>query len=410
MSFEIRPITEEEFPAFHRAAGLAFLDHTAPEDTEHEKSFFEFDRSLAAFDAGQIVATAEIFSFTLTLPGLAAVPAGGVSWITVLPTHRRRGILTDIMRQQARDMRERGEAIGMLYASESIIYGRFGYGLATQTANYEIRTRDGGFARAPETDGRIRFVDKDGARDILPEVYDRWRGTQPGALSRSPEYWEGTWRDPERHRPSGAGARFYVVHRAESGEPDGYVTYRIKDDWNDAGPNSTMLLREIVALTPAVRASIWRFCLDMDLVRTVTAYGFPPHEPLRWMLADPRQMRTTAIADGLWIRLLDIPAALAARRYLTEDRLVFAVADPFGPENDGCYELEGSPSGADCRRVDRQPDISLQVADLGAAYLGGVSFSLLAQAGRVVENTRGTLCRADVMFASAPPAFCGSHF
>ncbi len=409
MTIELRPITNDEYVAFHTAAASAFGDSPTTEEIEETRSIFEFDRSLAAFDSGRIVGNGILISFELTLPGAMTAPAGGVSWIGVLPTHRRRGILSSIMRQQFRDMRERGEILGILWASESIIYGRFGYGVATHEYKLEIDPRHGAFARTPEITGRLEFIDKEAARTLLPELWNRYRQLQPGELTRNDKYWTLVFRDREAHR-DGASAYFYVAHRAESGEIDGCVTYRVKSNWDGGFPQNALRLRSLVSTSPEARAALWQFLLHVDLVATITGYG-SVDEPLRWMLADSRRLRMTGPSDGLWVRLVDIPAALTSRRYQSSDRLVINVTDPFCPENDGNYRLEGAPEGATCKRSKAgKVDIALQITDLGAVYLGGVRFSTLARAGRIEECTRGALRRADVMFASDPAPLCQTGF
>jgi predicted acetyltransferase len=409
MEFELRPITPEEYLEFGRVGSKGFGHHAKDEEIEDGRALFEFDRSLAAFDGGKIVGTGLVVTFELTVPGGLTVPAGGVTWISVLPTHRRRGILTAIMRQQFSDVRERGEPLAMLWASESIIYGRYGYGVSTLHINYEIGAGHRSFAFHPHIAGNVRLVDKEEASKVLPNIYERIRLAVPGALSRRPEYWDHWLKDPDRWH-EGASARFYAVYRSESGTDDGYAAYRIKSDWNNGFPNSTLQLISMFSATDEARAALWKYCLNVDLVTKVEVWGVPNDEPLSWMLADPRRLRVTYYGDSLWTRLVDIPAALAGRTYATNDSLVFEIEDRFCPENSGRYRLEGSPDGAQCAASSEAADISLEVADLGAGYLGGVRFSTLAHAGRVVEHTSGALRRADMMFESEPQPYCTTDF
>ena len=409
MQFEIRPISPEEFLPFARSTALAFGEQPSDKELEEEKGLFEFDRSLAAFEDKRIVGTGLIDSFQLTLPGLIKIPAAGVTWIGVLPTHRRRGILTSIMQRQLHDMRERGEAVGMLYASESIIYGRYGYGAATFQARYAIDTRHRAFRHSLGTSGSVVLADKDQARAKIPALYDQYRQNQPGELSRSEAYWDLIFLDPEHWRRD-SSPRFYVLHQHENGEADGYATYRAKRSWQEGLPNNTMQLGTLTAFNPDVRAALWDFCLSVDLVQQVETGPFPLDEPLRWMLSDTRRLRTVSVNDGLWIRLVDIPEALSARRYMAEGELTIEVEDSFLPENSGAYHLETSGDDADCRRMTGACDLSLHVTDLGALYLGGHKFSSLAAAGRVKENKPGSIVRADSMFASDPAPWCSTDF
>lgn len=412
MDIQLRPVESDEFLTFARSAAMGFGEQFDGEEDlrelEDERPLFEFDRSLAAFDGDAIVGTGGIFSFRLTVPGPTTVPAAGVTWIAVLPTHRRRGILTSMMSRQLADVRERGEPLAILYASESIIYGRFGYGLASSQMRLEIEPRYGAFARSPELTGRVRFIDKEAAASILPPVFDRVRQQRPGEIGRRQEWWDLTLKDSKQSR-RGMSPLFIAVHESSEGDVDGFVTYRTKSNWENGFPANTLNIREVVAGTPRAYAGLWHFCLNVDLMQKVETRG-PVDEPVRWMLADPRRLQVPGYGDGLWARLVDIPAALAGRRYLTEGGLVIEVTDPFCPENDGCYRLEGGPDGAQCAATTGSPDLALQVADLGALYLGGSWPSTLARAGRIEERATGALRRADSMFASARAPYCSTGF
>lgn len=408
MNFTLRPIEPDEFVRFSRAAARAFGEHPKDDEIEEERRLLEFDRSLAAFDGDSIVGTGGILSFELTVPGQIQVPAAGVSWISVLPTHRRRGILTAIMRKQFIDIRERNEPVAMLYASESLIYGRFGYGMATTHLRCELETAHRTFAHHPPRTGRVGYIEKDDALAIIAPLFDEMRRRQPGAITRSAPYWALSMSDPKRWW-QGAGPRQYIVHYTDDGTADGYASYRVKAKWDDDFAANTVQVREIVALTHEARFALWEFLLNMDLVRIVEL-NTSLDEPLRWMLQDPRRLLTQGLTDGLWIRLVDIPASLAARRYRANDHLTIEVNDGFLPENDGVYRLEGGPEGAQCARTAASPDISVMAGDLGAVYLGGARLSSLAAAGRVVEHTPGAIGRADALFAADREPFCTTHF
>lgn len=410
MDYEIRAIGNDEFPAFALAGEMGFGSASiSDEDLAELIKTIELDRTMAVFDGTEIVGTGGAFSFQMTVPGLTTMPAAGVSWITVLPTHRRRGILRRMMQHQLADVRRRGEPLAILLASESVIYGRFGYGLSTTQVRYEIEPHHGTFGRAPESPGRVSIIDKERAKEILPAVYDRARQLHPGALSRPAEWWALYLSDPERHR-SGQSARFYVSYESRPGRVDGYCAYRVKQKWDDGFAQNQLMLGQLETTTAEARAGLWRYLLNVDLMTSIRTFPFPIDEPLRWMLADPRRLRVTEYGDFLWTRLVDIPKALSGRRYPTEDRLSFEVVDEFLPDNSGRYLLEGGPDGATCKRSRTKPDLTLQVADLGAAYLGAVHFTTLARAGRVVENTAGALRRADLMFATEPAAYCATDF
>lgn len=410
MTIEIRPIAMDEFVAYSRAADAAFAGRSTEEEIERWRATFELDRSLAVFEDARIVATAGAMSTELTLPGAVRLPVAGVITVTVLPTHRRRGLLTQMMRRQLEDVRAHGEAIAILTASESVIYGRFGYGVATSRMNFEIErahARLAPSAHALAQAGALRLVEQDEALSHLMALYDELRLRQIGAVSRTPAFWQAEMLPPV---PADAGSRFFVVCETAPGHVEGAVYYRIQRQVADNLHQTTLEIGELFALTPAARAALWRYCLTLDLTARLRAVRRPVDEPLRWMLADQRRLRVTANNDDLWLRLLDIPAALTARSYANTDRLVFAVADPFLPETTGSYTLECGPEGAECRRSEDAADLALDVADLGAAYLGGVRFSTLAAAGRVEERTPGALARADALFAAESVPYCGTPF
>jgi predicted acetyltransferase len=410
MSWEIRPITPDEFPTFIRVDGAAFSSPQTDEDIEAARGPFEFGRSLAAIEDGRFIGSAGAMSFDLTLPGYTTIPVAGVTWVAVLPTHRRRGVLTALMRRQLDDIRARGEALAVLTASESLIYRRFGYGAATSTIYVEIERSHNAFVEPRSFPGRYRFVEQEVAiNELLPPLYDAVRRSRVGELSRTPAKWKSQYRTPNAPF-NGFSPRLYVVYELQAGQVDGAVIYRSKLEWTDGVPDGTLQSSELIARTPEAYAALWRYCLDADLVARVRGLHRPVDDPLRWMLADSRRMQVTHLADNLWVRLLDSPVALGARRYATAGRLTLEVSDTFLPELAGRYILEGGPDGAVCTRSDQPPDLRLDVASLGATYLGGVSFSVLAQAGFVREETPGALARADAMFATFPAPYCSTPF
>ena len=277
----------------------------------------------------------------------------------------------------------------------------------------EIDRRDAAFGRGRTYgDGRVRLIDHEEALGVLPDVYERIRLHQPGAVSRNPAFWRGLLQitpDPADE----LGPRYYVTYTEAGGKRvDGVAHYRIKPSWDRGYPAHTLQVGELLAVTPEAYAGLWHYLLSVDLVETIRAARRPVQEPLRWLLADPRRFRTTRIADELWVRLVDIPAALAARQYRGSDRLVFVVSDPFRPEAAGhvLLETEAEDGGATASYTAMGGDLALDVADLGAAYLGGVSFALLAQAARVVELTPGSLARADRLFSTDRAPYCGTPF
>jgi predicted acetyltransferase len=409
MDIDIRPITPDQGDQFSGVLATAFGEtFTEEELADHDRSF-EYDRSIGAFDGDRIVGTGGAFSMDLTLPGLTTIPIGGLTAISVLPTYRRRGILRSMIAYHFEETEGRGELVSALGASESVIYGRFGYGLATSFADYEIDPRRGQFSRPPTGRGRVRLLEPEETAKIVPPLYDRYRRGQPGELSRPRVWWDVYARDPDWMR-QGASRHYDVVYESEPGRVDGWVSYRVENRWPSGLAANVIKVRMLVGLTPEAEAVLWRYILDLDLAGTVKLMDRPVDDPVRWRLADPRRLRVTDVGDQLWIRLLDLPGALAARRYAVEGSLVLEVADPLRPRNQGRFRLEGGPDGAVCEPTTAGPDLALDIADVGAAYLGGASLASLARAERVAELTPGALLRADRMFAANPAPICTTHF
>lgn len=407
---EIRPILEDEFPAVLALSCMAFGEEATEEDGRAYRAAFPFDRSLCAFEDGRLVASSAVLSLELTLPGGATLPMGGVTWIATLPTHRRRGLLRRLMKAQFADMAERGEIISGLGASEANIYGRFGYGPATHFASFGVERPFAAFARPDDgaASGRITFIDAAEAAAQLPAIYESLRLRQPGAVSRSPGMWEEFLGDPTSER-EGAGKMLHCKHETVPGTADGYASYRIKADWKAELPANEVRVVEVLAADRHVYRALWSYLLDIDLSQTVTCWRGRVDEPLRWLLADRRRFRVDTVVDFLWLRLLDIPRALAAREYESPGELALEVTDVFPTPSRTCYLLQAQGT-AECTRTSKSPDLALDIDMLGAVYLGGVSFTTLAAAGKVRELTAGALRRADAMFSSGSAPFCCTQF
>ena len=383
---EMRSVTTDEFVQWLHAEARAHgnrLDH----DPEALRPHFDLDRSIAVFDQGKIVGGAHSHRVEMSIPGAIAMIAG-VANIAVQPTHRRQGVMTRMMQHQIKDIHQRGEPLAALFARESVIYGRFGYGIGSLHERWMIDRQYNGYARPYESPGRIIFVDPADITKELPEVFRRSTRDRPGVFQRALHHWERDSQLPE-HRQGGQGGLFYAAYE-DGGRVDGYVTYRIT--------GTTLVVNELMAATDEANSALWRFCFDVDLILSTEALKRPVDDPLPWMLADPRRLQRST-RDGMWLRLIDVGAALELRRYMENGRVVLEVRDELCPWNEGRFELEGSPEGATCRTSSSSPDLALAVSDLASAYLGTVSFSTLSHAGLVDERTPGALLRADRMFA-----------
>jgi predicted acetyltransferase len=386
----IRTLTDADLPAFSEVLASAFLMDHSEDFLAEERTVFEPSRSHAVFDGETMIGTGQLLSRRIVLPGADPVPAGAVTSIGVAPGQRRRGVLSMIMRGQLELLHELGEPLAVLWASEGGIYGRFGYGPGTQHARISL-PRGTAFRRDVEVDpGPVRELSRERALPIMRDMYDQvWR-TRAGYLNRTEATWEFHLFDRPGSRDGQSAFRF-VVH------PQAYAVYRTNKNWQDRGPRTTVTVHELTAATPAAYAAILRYLLDIDLVGEVVL-RLGTDEPLVHMLADPRAAVRTMF-DALWVRLVDVDRALMARRFLVPLDLVLEVADELCPWNAGRWRLVAGPDGrAEVTRTDSPADLALDVAALGAAFLGGTRLTTLAGAGRVRECRPGALARASLGF------------
>lgn len=371
------------------------------------RPLIEFDRGLCAFDGDQMVGKTHAITFSMSVPG-GELPTAGVSAVTVAPTHRRRGILSELMRRQLAEVHERGEPIAALWASESLIYGRFGYGMAAQSDRISIDRRHTAFLPAvPQAPGEVRFVEPDAALERWPALYDRLRESRPGMMNRIPGHWSA-FVVPRENKPEGGFTRRQFVEYTGPDGPEGYAIYTVKSDWPEGLPRGTVHVPEFVATTIEAEAALWRYLFGIDLVETIKIDNLPPDSPLLWMLADPRRLRRIP-RDTLWVRILDVPAALQGRAYPADGRLALEVTDPFGPWAAGRFELAVTGGKATCTPTDAPADLTLGAGELGAVYLGGVKPSTLARAGRI-KGAPEALHLADALFAWRHAPWCADEF
>ncbi|GAA2807031.1 GNAT family N-acetyltransferase [Saccharopolyspora taberi] len=397
---DVRPVAESEF----RDANSLFLRtlHIPPaSDDQWERSSARYEpgRVLGAFVDGELAGTAMAQSSSLAVPGGAVLPAGAVTNVGVRADRTRRGALTALKRAQFADARERGEPLTMLHASEAVIYGRFGYGVATRARKVRLDR-----ARAvPHPDvpagGAVRLVDAATAEKVLPEVYRRIGLTRPGMMSRPDGWW--------RHRLSALQQNaVVVVHSDDHGVDDGFALYEAKaNDYRFDDGMITIQVGDVQAADTTALAGLWRFLLELDMAHRIEAVDRPVNEPLEWWLTDRRQCRVTGVGDDLWLRLVDVPAALGARSFGAADPVVIAVRDPFLPENSGSYRI-----GPEAVRCADDPQLAVGVDVLASLYLGDVSVSELVAAGRVEVRDPAAVAAADRLFATAEPPWCGTAF
>lgn len=412
---QIRPIRPAEFDAFLDVTTGAFGAPHDPAERALDREVLALDRTLAAFadddgssdgsGGGELVGATAVFDFELTVPG-ATLPAAGVTAVGVLATHRRRGILTALMHEQLAGVAARGQPLAVLFASEPGIYGRYGYGAAASAYSL-VLPRAAARLLGPPEEGRCRLAAPSDVRPELEAVYDAGRHDRPGYYARPDAHWRMRIFDPESRRQGRAPLQA-VLHIDGGGAPDGYVLYATSAAWRDSMPDGEVAVREIVANGPAAYAALWRYLLALDLMARVTV-EVALDDPILAMLADPRAARPRH-ADNLWVRLVDLRAALVGRAYAAPVDVVLEVDDPLLAANADRWRLTADGSGARCERVKDRPDLGLGVDALGAAYLGGVSLATLAAAGRVRELRPGALAPAATAFGWPRAPYCPQVF
>jgi predicted acetyltransferase len=407
MAIEVRACKANELNRFLDTCQRSFHQHLRDIEIVRDSKLLPPERAFAAFDGEDIVGTTGAFQFSLSIPGGEA-PAAGVTMVGVLPSHRRKGIMSGLMQFQLNDARERNEPISILLASEDAIYQRYGYGLAADQGHIEIERDRAQWLDDPGPQGKTRLVSLEEALKHIPAIYDRVREQTPGMFARSTDWWEHhTLTDDEEMR-RGTGPMFCAVLEIDGGD-EGYALYRVKHDWPEGIPRGRLMVKEAMAVNPVATREIWRFLFGIDLVDRVEAWLLPADFPIYLMMLEPRRLRYT-YGDSLWLRLVDVRAALSARSYASEGSVTVQVTDIFCPWNEGKWRVSSDGRDASVEATEDEADLSLDVRDLAAVYLGGFSFARLALAGRARELRAGAVTRADEMFRTAHAPWCPEIF
>jgi predicted acetyltransferase len=405
--YPVRVLTDEDWPAILEVDSNAFGNSFDAEVVEAERDLHEPGRTLGAFDGRTLVGVTTAFSFDLRVPG-AGVPAAGVSWVGVLPTHRRRGVLRGLMTAQLYDVHERGrEAIAILWASEPVIYGRFGYGLASRA--YAMRVPRGAHALRSDAPSdpalRLRLVAADDWK-LTADVYAAAAAARPGMIARD-ERWNRRATSDYPSMRQGRSALRCVVAEDDSG-PRGYARYSTRPDWSSTPvPSGTVDVREVIGVDGAAQAALYRYLFDLDLMGVAELWNVPVDDPLLHWLNNTRSTKPIW-QDALYVRLVDVGSALSQRTYSTAVDVVLEVSDQVCPWNEGRWRLVGGPDGARCERSEDAADLTLSVTDLGGAYLGGTSLGELAAAGRVQVRAGASelLPAVSAAFSTSPAPWC----
>jgi predicted acetyltransferase len=408
---EIRPVNEGELDAWVHALDASFLLTVPDGAVAFMKELHAPGRSLGAFGAGRCLGTFRSLDLEVTVPGGGAVGAEGVTNVAVIPDYRRRGLLGRMMRVGLDNAVARGHSMAALIASEYRIYGRFGFGPATRAARYDIDVLRAGGIRGPGTGGSVELSDLDEVRRYGPELHERFRHIQTGAIPRDQTAWRqltGELRSPYRQWTEPMAA----LYRDAGGTPAGMALFHVDDKWQDGDPDFALTVRDLLTVHPAATAALWRHLLNMEWVRRITAVNIAPDDPLPLLLDNPRACVPHAGtgADHLWLRILDVARALEARTYDAPGRLVLEITDPLGYAS-GRFALEAGPDGtSSVTPVSGPADVAMNISALATLYLGDQTMQRLAAAGLVAEQRTGAVSRADRMLRTPARPWCPDGF
>jgi predicted acetyltransferase len=407
MEIDVRTITDGEVAAWCSGLNTGFLNPAGDVDAEARRPGLVLDRTWGGFDGATVVATLRSFRSQLTVPGGGALEASAVTAVTTTSTHRRRGLATRLMAAELAASVQRGEHVSILIPAEWAIYGRFGYGASTEHQTWTVDALAAQVRhRSP---GTVEYVDRNVARALAPEVYERHRLGRPGAITRSERFWDldfGILRYQSWSAPKPA---FYVVARDPAGLAIGVALYEYDEKWELRQPRGQVTVRLFLTCDPAAESLLWHHLLNLDLTASVRVEDRAGDEVLPLLLADARHAQPSGRADFLWIRPLDVARMLAARSYLVTGQVILEVVDAAGLAG-GRFALDGGPDGASCARTTASPDLTMATAVLGSAYLGGYGVRTLAAAGLIDEHSTSAVARADVMFRSTITPWCSTWF
>jgi predicted acetyltransferase len=414
---EIRHVQQDEIAPWLRAMLTTLLVNPGAGEQMLPwwQRVWDPDRVFGGYAEGRCVATLRTFPTTLTIPSgpaeCAELPIDALTQVTVAATHRRQGLLTRMLTQSLQDAKDRGEAASLLRAAEWPIYGRFGYWPAVMGANYRVLSMRRPQVLPPATEHRLIGVEPQQLLESAVDVHRRARRRRAGQIDRTPDEWQRRL-GLGGLRPPGAPEPVCVVARNAQGQVDGYATWRANDgNWFLEPDQAQVTISEVLAATDDAYRALWHYLLNLDLVRVLLLNGYAVDEPLEWLLSDGRVAQRTWVGDNEWLRLLDVPAALSARRYASTDRLVLEVVDPDGGWAAGRFTLDGGPEHAECRATPAATaDLRLSQRALAGVYLGGSTVAAQQLAGLVDEETPGAAARLESMFWTAQQPWNATPF
>ena len=410
-AWPVRTITDADWEAFRDVDSHAF-GTTMPDGLEEsERALMEPGRGIGAFDGAELAGIGTAYSYQIGVPG-GTMPAAAVSWVGVLPTYRRRGVLTALMTHQLHDVHDQGrEPIAILWASEPQIYGRFGYGLATRSCSVSVPRDPRALHPTVPTDPQLRLRLAD-ATDwkAFAGVYEDVAARRPGLPARDERWWGRAVRDIPELRGGNSALRCILAEDASGVR--GYALYQTKQHFDENFGSGEVSVREVMAVDSPALAGIYRYLFDLDLMGRTTVPRLPVDDPLLHWLQNPRRANPV-LGDGLYVRLVDLVRALVSRSYAADLDVVLDVTDRHCPWNAGTWRLAvtaGDQASRTCERTDRAAELALDVTDLGAAFLGGTTLTELELAGRVREDRPGAAAEASAAFAHFPAPWCPAIF
>lgn len=407
MPVDIRTITAAELHPWSVAARRGFLSPSEVDDSAQRRSLMPLDRMWGAFDRDRVVATLRSFPVELTMPGLALLTAGAVTQVTTTATHRRRGLAGQLISADLTACRDRGEPVSILIAAEWPIYGRWGYGPATELQTFSLDTRRTRVMRS--TNLCLELVDVTEFRVAAAELYNRIRVQQVGEISRPDWFWDLDLGILHLAAKPEVPPGFHLLARDAAGGVKGAVRYRVDPTWDSMLPTGTLTVDMLFTSDVEADIAVWGYLASIDLITEIGAKDRPVDEILPWLLSDPRRARASNRHDFLWCRVLDVAAALSIRRYRVEGSVVLEITDPMGLAA-GRFLLEGGPDGAQCVTSTRSADLTMPARTLGAILLGGNSLRQLARAGWTEEGSPGALETTDLMFSCSSAPWCSTWF
>lgn len=404
----VNPIPVDEVDPWLAALSTTLLGSPFDEDFPRRVDRWRRDwlaaRTWGVRDRGRWVATLATDPRIITVPGYAGdtvdLAADALTAVTVAATHRRRGLLREMITQSLQAAVDRGDAVGILIAAEWPIYGRYGYAPATRNADYTFFPRRHGAAVAPDPSGVVRQLDPADLGEYAETIFDSARQRWAGQVGR-PEPWWDRRLGLGGYEPISAGRGTWIVHEGDSG-PDGLLSWKVTRDFELNGELGAVQVMDLVAASDTAYRNLWAYLSGLDVISEVVLHERAVDEPVRWLLGDGRALRQVLTTDDVWLRLLDVPTALSARGYATPGRVVLQVLDDdLGGYAAGRYLLDAGADGATCVATTASADLQLPQRALATAYLGDHSLRALRVAGEIDELTPGAIARADAMFATA---------